>query len=54
MAAADVKGGSAEVDGGAVVVRVPEGRLNGELTALLTVPGRLELRPVRALSLIHI
>jgi len=47
MAAADVKGGSADVDGGAVVVRVPEGRLNGELTALLTVPGRLELRPVR-------
>jgi SecD/SecF fusion protein len=43
---ADVRGASAAARDGAVVVEVPEGRWRDELAALLTVPGRFELRPV--------
>jgi preprotein translocase subunit SecD len=48
LAAAGVEAPSVQATGGRMLVKVPESRWRDDLPALLTAPGRLELRPVQA------
>lgn len=48
LEAVGIHGSSVQARGGGLLVAVPAGQWRDDLTALLTTPGRLELRPVIA------